>query len=68
MPQLYKICEDEFNGYIDELVNAGLIRRRISDGITYYDATLAVDGMKANAIKKCVEDALRIVSVGVQML
>ena len=40
LPQLYKICQSEFDGYIEELVHVGLIRLRVADGVTYYDATI----------------------------
>lgn len=40
LPKIYKICEDEFNGYIYRLVEAKLITIRVTDNITYYDCLL----------------------------
>lgn len=61
LPVLYKICDDEFNGYIERLVNAGCIVKRISDDITYYDATL-----QANEVnQKFILNALKVISNGV---
>lgn len=39
-PALYHLDSSEFEGYINTLVEAGLIYRRMVDGITYYDVTL----------------------------
>lgn len=64
MPQLYKICEDEFRGYISRLIQAGIIEARISDGIEYYDATLTVNNIKRNYILKAIEAVSAGVSEG----
>lgn len=40
LPKIYKICDDEFNGYINRLVEANLISIRVTDNITYYDTPL----------------------------
>ena len=61
LPQIYKICPDEFNNYITQLENAGLIVRRVSDGITYYD--LAVSATRLN--KKFILDAIERCSKGI---
>ena len=61
LPVLYKICDDEFNGYVERLVRAGCLEKRISDGVTYYDATI-----KASEInRKFILDALKVISQGV---
>jgi len=61
LPIIYKMCEDEFNGYIERLVKAGCIEKRISDGVTYYDATL-----QANQIQRSyILEALRVISQGI---
>lgn len=64
LPKLYKICDDEFNGYIDRLEDAKLIQRRVSDGITYYDATIEACKIKEEFILKAVEAAARGFSEG----
>ena len=64
LPKLYKICDDEFNGYIDRLEDAGFIQRRVSDGITYYDATIEACKIKEELILKAVEAAARGFSEG----
>lgn len=61
LPKLYGICNDEFEGYINRLVAAGLIVKRVSDKVTYYDATLEV----INVNKKFVLEAIEAVSVGI---
>lgn len=52
MAKLYNICEDEFNGYIEELINAGLIKKRVTDGVIYYDAPLQSVGYTKKQILK----------------
>lgn len=59
-PELYGICDEEFQGYIDELAKAGLIKTRITDGITYYDATLKV----VNNDNKFVLEIIKMLSEG----
>lgn len=52
--------EEEFNGYIRDLKNAGLISERIEDGIIYYDSTLKSDtytSPKLANIEKIVQAA-----------
>ena len=61
LPKIYKICEDEFNGYIDRLVNANLIEIRITDNITYYDAPLP----DKNCNRKFILSALEACSKGI---
>ena len=55
LPILYKICEDEFNGYIERLVLAGCIEKRVSDGVTYYDATIQSKDINSNYILKSLK-------------
>lgn len=64
LPKLYKICDDEFDGYVDRLEGAGFIQRRVSDGITYYDATIEACKIKEELILKAVEAVARGVSEG----
>lgn len=37
LPKIYKMSSEEFNQYINQLENSGLINRRIEDGVEYYD-------------------------------
>lgn len=63
LPELYGMCQEEFDGYINQLVEAGLIRIRITDSITYYDPTLQAEQQSKSEIKQlimeCVEAASR---------
>ena len=61
MPQIYKICTDEFNGYINRLVEAKLIVIRVTDNITYYDSTLT----EKNCNKKFILDAMEACARGI---
>ena len=65
LPVLYKICDDEFNGYIDRLVEAGLIVRRVSDEVTYYDATIKATEITKNELFKIIENVSQGVSQGI---
>lgn len=55
LPRLYGICEDEFQGYVSRLINVGLIEPRISDEVTYYDATLEA----VNASEKELQNRIK---------
>jgi hypothetical protein len=54
VPEIYGIGQDEFDGYIRRLKEAGFIELRVSDGITYYDAT--TNAMKCS--RKFILDAI----------
>lgn len=54
MAKLYNLSEDEFNGYIERLIAADLIVKRVNDGITYYDATLQGASYNENQILNAV--------------
>ena len=41
--KLYGVTDNEFQGYIERLIDAGLIVTRVTDGVTYYDATLKAE-------------------------
>ena len=55
LPVLYNICEDEFNGYVERLVHAGCLEKRISDGVTYYDATISANEINHRFILKALK-------------
>ena len=61
MPKLYKLCEDEFEAYANKLIEAGFLERRISDDVTYYDATIEADSIN----KKNILDTIKAVTYGV---
>lgn len=61
LPQLYGICDDEFEGYINQLVAARLIVKRETDEVTYYDAALEV----VNLNRKFVLEAIGMISAGI---
>lgn len=57
----------EFNGFINELVAADLIRLRIEEGITYYDATIkseVYEGKTFGELRKFTLDALKAIAKG----
>ena len=60
----YGICEDEFQGYIRRLIDARLIEKRVTDGVTYYDATLQASQQNGTKIKQFVLDAIGKVTYG----
>ena len=62
-PALYKICDEEFNGYVEELIRCGLLRKRKTDGVTYYDATARVRPSELN--QKFILSIIEAVSRGV---
>ena len=66
--KLYKIHEDEFEGYIDDLVETGIIAKYIAKdtGIEYYRQTLKsseFSKLPINKIKAFLIEAKKIVSV-----
>ncbi len=64
IPKLYGICKDEFDAYIQRLVDAGLIVRRLTDGIEYYDRVFDSNSKKS-FIVKAIEVASRGVTEGI---
>lgn len=57
----YGLTIQEFNSYIDRLIAAGLIEKRIEDGVTYYDATPKVADKK----KRFILDAIAAGTYGI---
>lgn len=57
VPSMYKICDDEFDGYINRLIEARLIDKRVSDGVTYYDATIDADKINEKFVLTVIEKA-----------
>lgn len=61
-PKIYWfLSEGEFFGYINDLIRAELIRERVEDEISYYDATpksRECSGRTCRAIRKFVIDCL----------
>lgn len=64
-PELYGMCQEEFDGYINQLVEAGLIIIRITDGITYYDPTLQAEQQSKSEFKIIIKEGVEAVSKGV---
>ncbi len=52
LPKIYKMSLEEFNQYINQLENVGLISRRIEDGVEYYDISLYALKLKEEEINK----------------
>ena len=70
MAKLYGISDKEFDGYITQLVSAGLIIIRKEDGVLYYDKTLDSKEFldknnKTSYVKNFVLDAIEKVSKGI---
>lgn len=59
----YGLCDQEFQGYIERLVDAGLIVKRTTDNVTYFDATIAAGDIK----RKRILDAIKAISFGVSL-
>ena len=64
MPELYHISQEEFDGYVCELVNKGLLRKRITDGIIYYDATLLAENTQLSTIERIINGITKAVVEG----
>ena len=59
--------QGEFDGYICDLERAGLITKRLEDGIVYYDSTLRSDtyaGKSLQVIRQFVCDAIEAATKG----
>lgn len=59
--------QGEFDGYICDLERAGLITKRLEDGIVYYDSTLRSDtytGKSLQVIRQFVCDAIESATKG----
>lgn len=65
MPQNYGICKAEFEAYVDKLVEAKLIDKRVTDGITYYDATITALKIKRETLLEFIERSMEGISRGV---
>lgn len=63
--EIYKLCEDEFNGYINRLVEANLIVVRVTDGVTYYDSPVPDKNCNQKFILAAIEAGARGVAQGV---
>ena len=65
--ETYHLSKGEFSGYIDQLIDAGLITKRIEDEIVYFDSTLDSSKFanmkktqRRNAIAKIVKEAIKV--------
>ena len=65
LPQLYGICQEEFDDYIRRLERAGLIEIRITDGVTYYDATIAATQYSEKFVIELVRACAQGIAQGV---
>lgn len=57
----FDLSKGEFNGFIQDLVNAGLIIERVEDGITYYDSTNKSDDFSGNKFEKLSSNVNKVV-------
>lgn len=65
--EMCHLTTGEFEGFIDELIEAELIRRRVEDDITYYDSTIKSNICKEksfNNLRKFILEALEVSSKG----
>lgn len=58
VPELYKISEDEFETYIHNLIDSGVIRIRTEDEVRYYDITYDYINLKEQEIFQTVNNFL----------
>ncbi len=65
LPQLYSMCLEEFEGYIERLEAAGYIIVRVTDGITYYDAPFGMKLPSKREIMKAIEVITRAAAEGI---
>lgn len=65
LPALYGLCEDDFNGYVDRLVEAGYIGRRTTDDITHYVATPKAKYYKKSELLKALSPVIKAASEGI---
>ncbi len=63
LPVIFKICQDEFDGYIKRLEEAGKIIVRTTENIEYYDLPVP-QGINLEVIEKLVEVPIRGISEG----
>lgn len=63
--KIYNLCDDEFNGYINRLVEAGLIIIRVTDGVTYYDSPIPSKNCNKKFIIDAIEAGARGIAQGV---
>ena len=61
----YGLCEQEFLGYIERLVDAGLIVKRNTDNVTYFDATLSAGEIKRKRVLGIIQAASAGIAYGV---
>lgn len=65
VPKLYGISQEEFDGYIRRLTEAGFVESRVADGVTYYDATLQVAHSSRAFILAVIEAGAKGLASGV---
>ncbi len=65
LPVLYGICDDEFDGYVHRLIQAGFLEKRIRDGVVYYDATIKAGEINQRFILEAIKAVSRGVSEGI---
>ena len=63
LPAIFKICQDEFDGYIKRLEEAGKIIVRTTDNIEYYDLPMP-QGVNLEVVESFVEAHSRGISEG----
>lgn len=59
LPQMYHICQEEFDSYINHLEEAHFIARRITDGVTYYDILPTAENRSRRFILAAIEVVVR---------
>ncbi len=63
LPAIFKICQDEFDGYIKRLEETGKIIIRVTDNIEYYDLPVP-SGYNIEIAERIVEACSRGISEG----
>lgn len=65
VPQIYGLTQAEFDGYIRRLEDAGLIVLRVTDNVTYYDATINAINFSRKFILEAIEACSKGLAGGV---
>lgn len=65
LPQIYDVCPEEFESYINQLIAVGLIVRRKTDGIVYYDATPKAINADDRTLMQIIRSVASTITLGI---
>lgn len=64
IPDLYSLTQNEFDFYIEQLVQANILAKRVEDEVTYYDITLSKLKYTKNMIFELIESVSKATTEG----